>query len=881
MAATTPYQQNDYQAVTNYRPYQLPVNDIFKALQAQNQFWEVGAQKVKSVYDNALNLKLSLEPNKEIRKRYMQEAEKQLTKLSSKDLSDPSIQREGFDIFKPLFQDEGIMSDDQATRWIEDVQGDIQRARETENGKGYADSNAMVAMEGVYEFKNAKDRFAGKNYLSNKRSYTQYYDPGKEMMDILKNCKGPTTSSTMPGAQGEMYLHTQEVSGASPARVQSCMNSGLSQHAKDQLGIDGYASYMSNNRIDHPEGKNYQAVRDDYMATFKGSLDSVNQDVGDLDGKILAYQHAYNKTKDPRYLDMKKAAEGVRGGYLDQAKNLNETATQLNAGNLDFIKKNYGSLAEQLYTKKKLGTFGEAFRNDKTEEKYSADAARLQQQRLVYDQAKTNSGYQHDKDMAKVNFDYDMQLEALKGSFKGKKLDKNGNLLEELVPTNPSYTDKDKVTPGYEDFVKEKEGTLGQVDNINLEFFNTLKRKYPKEMESYSDTKAFFAPGPNGISPALSFLDTNGRISEDEAVNNWSSQSATLTNKLALLNSYENTNEAEINQAVPLSSVDDKIKKLKSIKMNNGAVVTPQDIKMALEGKISPSGLTTRQGQSWVDPSGSIHESTRDWYFNGKKLSNDYFSTSGGNFTNFNDLRMNVENAEGSFLKSSNAKRNEVYGRSMLALKPDVYAEANNTDKDDPTRHNILAAIPGQFDIKDIKIISKDPTTGMATVSIKGNNKISVSSNEVLKRLAAISTADEAPRINEGDNEAVIRVQSPYLIDKRTLSNPMTMLQLNLEKLALAVTNPLSTYASKQAGQLITSLPITTQAYKGTDFQVDVIKTQGGVKYEVLTKQKNDVTSKDGTITQSKGMYYPTGQVFSETNQLLEYLNGTQQNSVK
>ena len=204
MAATTPYQQNDYQAVSNFRPYQLPVNDIFKALQAQNQFWEDGARRVKSVYDNALNLKLSLEPNREIRRKFMEDAEKQLSQLSSMDLSDPNVQKQGFDIFKPLFQDEGVMSDDQATRWIDDIQSKIQLAKEVDNGKGYADNNAMVAMEGVFEFKTAKDRMAGKAYLQNKRSYTPYYDPSKEMADILKNCKGPTVSSTVPGAEREM-----------------------------------------------------------------------------------------------------------------------------------------------------------------------------------------------------------------------------------------------------------------------------------------------------------------------------------------------------------------------------------------------------------------------------------------------------------------------------------------------------------------------------------------------------------------------------------------------------------------------------------------------------------------------------------------------------
>ncbi len=67
MPSTSPFQNNDYQAVSSFRPYRLPVNDIVRANMAQNQFWEIGASRVKAVHDNALELKLSLEPNKQIR----------------------------------------------------------------------------------------------------------------------------------------------------------------------------------------------------------------------------------------------------------------------------------------------------------------------------------------------------------------------------------------------------------------------------------------------------------------------------------------------------------------------------------------------------------------------------------------------------------------------------------------------------------------------------------------------------------------------------------------------------------------------------------------------------------------------------------------------
>ena len=55
MPSSSPYQANDYQAANSYRPYQLPINSIFKDISAQYQFWDEGAQKIKSVYEKMLS----------------------------------------------------------------------------------------------------------------------------------------------------------------------------------------------------------------------------------------------------------------------------------------------------------------------------------------------------------------------------------------------------------------------------------------------------------------------------------------------------------------------------------------------------------------------------------------------------------------------------------------------------------------------------------------------------------------------------------------------------------------------------------------------------------------------------------------------------------
>lgn len=869
MAATSPYSPND-QSVNNYRGYHLPVNDIFKALTAQDQFWKIGAEKIARVYDNAMNLKLSLAPNREIREKFMQDADKELTRISSMNVALPGVQREGFNIFKPLLQDDGIVSDDAATRHIEGIQTDIAKFREQDNGKYYADNNALFALDGAYDFKKSTDRMAGKAYLQKARDYIPYYDPTKEFMDIAKNCKGSSVSSTIPGASTDMYLHTQEVSGASDVRMRGCLQSGLSQKAKDQMNIDGYAAYMSPNRIDHPEGKNYQALRDDYVVYNKRTMDGIDQEIKDLDGKMVAFQAQYDKTKDKRYLDLKQAAQDAKDSYLDQGKNLTETFNQIAAGNLDFIRKNYQPIAEAIYTSKNIATFAEAFRNDKALDKYSADAVKLQQQRLIYDEGKTQADYQHDIEMEKLKFENSMKLEALKGTTRGKKLDKNGNVVEDLIPTNPTLASQDKVTNGYADFIKEKADVSAQLDATNSELFHSLKRKYPDAVNwnKYNE-QSFFAPGPNGISPAMSFLDTHGKLAdEDSDVASWSSRSALLTNKFNLLKTQEDINEAEIDLKNP------NLKNLADVKERfdmGGYHLSATDIQNALQNTHPLIGVrTVTKSYGGV---GAPATPVDLQVFYDKRTGQTIASQETGQ--NWEPIRKILNKIDAKTTSLSSA-RNDLYGQTMLVSRPDVYATANNIDKEDPTRNNILAALPGQFQLDDIKIISKDPTTGTATVSIKGNSKINVGSNEAKRRLNQLAGTDEAPKFDEGSNEVVLKVQSPYLIDKRTTDNPLETLQLNLQKIELAAGNAQTRFGKVRPGETIITLPIVTKSTGGKDFQVEVIKQANGVKYEVWMKNTSTLTDSQGNVVREKGKYARTGISFLQANQLLEYINAAQ-----
>lgn len=880
MPSTSPYQNNDYQAANSFRPYVLPTNDIFKAVTAQNQFWDDGARRVKSVYDNALDMKLSLAPNKEIRDQFMKDAEKQITKLSSMDLSDPSVQRQGMNIFTPLFKDEGILSDDAATRDIEKTQSQIRSAMTMENGKYYSASNAAVALDGVYDFKNSTDRMAGKAYLANKKDFKPYYDPSKEFTDIVKNCKGPTLNSTRAGENNNMYMHTENISGANASRLSLCLDSGLSQKAKDQIGIDGYAAYLTGNRVDHPDGKNYQALSNDYFASASSTLSSIDQNVKDIDGKILGFKNAYAVTKDAKYLDLQKSAEDIKSSYLDRGKNLKDSLDQVTAGNMDFVKKNYETLAEQIHLSKQVANYAEAFRNDINTDKYSADAVKMQAQNLTFQEAKINAGFLHDEKMAELHHGYRMdeiQLEAsLKGTGKAKKLlDSQGN--EILTPTDAAYTDADVQKNGYAQFNAEKTVVQSQADGSNLELFNTLKRKYPDEMKNYNDVKDFFTPGTNGISPAMSFADVSGKLHDDPAVTKWASESAVLTNKMSLLNTQDKINQDELSKTHGPLLDRSSIKDIKPITVSNGMTLSAEQVQDALEGK--PSPLRIIEGSAGVNmssASGNVPISSgyvpTEYYLNGVKMDALY----GNKDHNLHELVTKVTEVNNERTSKLNAARNEIWGKSLLSIKPTVFGDLNNINDNDPTRNRIAAQFNTKLD--NVKILRKDPTTGEATFSIKGTDKEPFDSQDALKRLKNVLNVDESKDFKVMDNEAVFTVKNNReLVDQRTLDNPFTVLQMNLDKIAQTVTDPSSQYAKVQPGQSIIKLPFVTKTVGGNDFLIDVIRTQqGGVKYEVSAKQKKNLLGTDGTIRQEKGKYYPTQQSFNSTNELLAFLNRTQ-----
>lgn len=486
-AASSPYSQNDYSAI-KYRGYRLPENEIFRAASAQDEFWKIGASRVKQVYDNALDLKLSLEPNKDIRKQFMEDADKEMVKLSSMNVAEPSVQRQGFNIFKPLFQDEGVVSDDAATRHIESIQTDIQQFRQKENGKYYNQNNAMYALDGVHEFRNSKDRMAGKSYLEKAKEYEPYYDATPELNTILKNCKPEEYSRDV---ESGMNIVTYSSKALSSVRLNGCISAGLSDKAKRQLSIDGYVTYKNNPG----------ALRDAYLpimdatrtqlaeenAAYSGVLANKDKLPSLSEQQLQRLGLTKDPTSNPNFRDVKTITKDVLKSFDDTVKgnqlridNFDKTISQLVAGDFTSISgENLEPIASMVYSKGYADNYAAAFSyNTPPSVKIKSNPGQM----LIYRENREDLRQDDQQDFLRdqkiMDIEASRQLQLLKNqAIKGKG--KNGNptaldLINSASP-NPAF-EKDVATTGdYDKLTEEANKTKAEQKTLDDYFLPQLR----------------------------------------------------------------------------------------------------------------------------------------------------------------------------------------------------------------------------------------------------------------------------------------------------------------------------------------------------------------------------------------------------------------------
>lgn len=443
MAASSPYSGNDYNAVSNYRPYELPINDIFKGLSAQNEFWDAGARRVKQIYDTAFNLDLTLDANKEVKRKFMDDADKQLTRLSSMDVSDPSVQRQGFAIYKPLLNDAAINYDSELTKTMKGIYGEAAQYRTKKlsstgrEGEGYTDRNLAYSLDGFENFnsKLARDPEMLKEMYGKlgQRKFTPYYDATKEFSSILKNCKG-SGGVKQDVASNYMYFDRASKTGANSSETANCFMMGLSEQAKQQIGIDGWAYYRANP----------QQLVDDHRNFALGKQE---QQVAGIQGVIAALKDGGITAAEQKKI---KELEDMLPALQTELKNRTAEYNDMVGGNaMKYITDNFQTLSKGIYLGKSYAQLGEAFKSDVTNHELTANAAGIAQFNAIersHQQARQN--------------EYDKEQIMLRAQLSRKLKQEAGEIPLDLVnPLNPNVDESTDTQQSYgeKDFLNEKE----------------------------------------------------------------------------------------------------------------------------------------------------------------------------------------------------------------------------------------------------------------------------------------------------------------------------------------------------------------------------------------------------------------------------------------
>lgn len=625
MAATSPYSQNDYQAVSNFRPHELPINDIFKAFSAQNQFWNAGAERVKAYYDNALNLKLSLEPNKEIRKKYMEDAEKQLTKLSSMDLADPTVQRQGFALFKPLFQDEGIIYDDLTTRHYEKVRNDALMYRSKDNGKGYSDINFQYAMNGYNEFLNSQDRMAGKDFYQNRKEYTPYYDYTDDFSQSLKDCKPSSVEAISPvyNKGNAMSGYMQEVysKSLSAGQVQNCLEAGLSPNAKRQLQIEGAVSYRGN----IPTLASDTAT---YLSGVSGNYATQLQQLNAEKAAILNKKDMSDKEKAEAIAIIDQQSTAL-GAELDRTNN---SIKKLNAGDFTDVQNNFENYASSVYSYKKLYKKAMASAFEERKSNYKADPVQLNAIRFEQQKYLNQMDFQFDVSLEQMKQEHDQNMKLLDLMYGGKDgkngtgsyIQKNPFTGEYTVDPNlmretGNSTDKPDVNKKIYEELANQASVLSQEDNTNsLILYNNLISRAEKDNSfretllrgfnygTTDDEWARFKADHNSNKFTGNYMDGASPIAiqgiqdtpwfrkytesqpDDKDVNKWAYDNSVIKLAVNTLNRKVEIAEKQVASEIGgdfMTQINKGLSEIKPVRAANGMIVTAQDMQSVIEGR--------------------------------------------------------------------------------------------------------------------------------------------------------------------------------------------------------------------------------------------------------------------------------------------------------
>lgn len=470
MASASPYQGNDYQALSTFRPYKLPINDIFKANAAIDEFWKIGARKVKKAYENVLDLKLLSTDNKQIRDQFVKDAQKDIVKISSMNLADPSVQRQGVNIFAPIMRDQDIVGEDFVVRKSEQELSTAEGFRNKDGGKYYN----PLSVENIQFEQNLlrtdpavgglNKRDGWKAIANNQSVYTPYADVSKEYKTISDTVKASELKKAQLSGD-QWYIEEITKKGVSKDRMLAAIQEMGSPQLKEQLRVEGRNTYYKKLSSNPANVDNYfRALAGSYYATKINELQNQKAEM-DYENYMTPNRPEYTSKKD----SYKRASEEISKTIIklqtkDAPAYIQEFTGLGNAANLS------SSLAkiEQLWQQSALDNLAGKLAYETSSYNIKANPAKIAQENLALGYKRVSQDYAQLAETKRHNIASE-QIDLLNALNKGKKgtgtsTDGSGNeLLGEGMPNQSvSYN-----TPSQENFNTYRDNAKAVIDYMD------------------------------------------------------------------------------------------------------------------------------------------------------------------------------------------------------------------------------------------------------------------------------------------------------------------------------------------------------------------------------------------------------------------------------
>lgn len=468
MPAASAYQGNDYQAISSFRPFRLPINDIFKANAAIDEFWDAGARKVKKAYENVLDLKLRTTDNRAIRDQFVKDAQKDIIKISSMNLADPSVQRQGQNIFAPIMRDQDIVGEDYVVRKGEQELGTAESFRNKDGGK-YYNPLSVENIQFEQNLFNVDPALGGLNKrdgwkaLANSQStYTPYADVTKEYKTIADTVKASELKKAQLSGD-QWYIEEINKKGVSKDRMLAAIQEMGSPQLKAQLRVEGRNTYYKKLASDPANVDNYfRALAGSYYNTKINELHNQKAEI-DYENYMTPNKPEYSSKKD----SYKRASEEI-GKTITQLQTVDAPAyikefTGLgNAANLST------SLAkiEQLWQQSSLDNLAGKLAYETSSYDIKANPAKIAQENLALGYERVNQDYATLAETKRHNIASE-QIDLLNALNKGKKGTGTGANGNELLGEGMPNQSVNYNTPSQENLDTYRENAKAVIDYMD------------------------------------------------------------------------------------------------------------------------------------------------------------------------------------------------------------------------------------------------------------------------------------------------------------------------------------------------------------------------------------------------------------------------------